>query len=253
MKSGLVDGLGHHEAQSTKHFGADRYSHKRHAAVGIVPFASGKNRRHDHGAGMHGAALEGIVKVLTMRCGAVDEGRVRGIERAPMAYRRAGAIIVARRDRTPHVILVARGDAQSDDIDQQVFAFAHSLGRQVARPQRRDPLGKRLGNGNFWQFGGHAIAATLDMEQLAVARLDRLALSFHRGGGVLHGLDVLQRFAPRLLRGLRMHRAQATDVDDELLGLPAEAERLKQFCRVRIGRTLEDPFGPMINCEPSLA
>ncbi len=41
-----------------------------------------------------------------------------------------------------------------------------------------------------------------------------------------------------------MHRAQAADIDDELLGIAAKAERLKQFRRVRIGRGLEDPVRP---------
>ena len=39
---------------------------------------------------------------------------------------------------------------------------------------------------------------------------------------------------------LRMHRAQAADIDDELLRLAAEAEGLEQACRVRMRRGLED-------------
>src|ERR1700694_4738951 len=78
-------------------------------------------------------------------------------------------------------------------------------------------------------------------EDFCIAYLDRVALFFNCGGVILHGLDVLEGRASRLLLGLRMHRAQAADIDDELLGVPAEAERLKQLCRVRIGRGLEDP------------
>src|SRR5580692_4897639 len=80
-----------------------------------------------------------------------------------------------------------------------------------------------------------------DAEDSCIARLDAVALLFHRDRVVLHGLDVLERHAPGLLLGLRMHRAQAADIDDELLGLAAEAERLKQLRRVRIGRALEYP------------
>src|ERR1035438_3831757 len=75
-----------------------------------------------------------------------------------------------------------------------------------------------------------------NVEQFGVMRLDRVALFFHRGRVVLHGLDVLERSAPRLFLGLRMHRAQAADIDDELLGITAEAERLEQLCRVRTGQ-----------------
>ena len=82
MKAGLVDGLRHHEAQPAKNFGADGNSRQRHAAIRIVPLAGREHRRHDHGAGMDGAALERIVKVLAMGRGAVDKGRARGRQRA---------------------------------------------------------------------------------------------------------------------------------------------------------------------------
>src|SRR5258706_7708886 len=77
-------------------------------------------------------------------------------------------------------------------------------------------------------------------EDLGVTRLDRVAFFFHGCGVILHGLDILERLAPRLLLGLRMHRTQTADVDDQLLGVAAKAERLKQFCRVRMRRVLED-------------
>src|SRR6185369_15358009 len=64
-------------------------------------------------------------------------------------------------------------------------------------------------------------------EQLGVARLDRVALFFHRRGVILHGLDILERLAPRLLLILRVNRTQAANIDDELLGVAAKAERLK--------------------------
>src|ERR1700676_128477 len=92
-------------------------------------------------------------------------------------------------------------------------------------------------------FGNCAVmmpAGGSNAEDFCVARLDRVALSFHRGRVVLHGLDILERPPPRLLHGLRMHRAQTAGIDRELLGVAAKAERLKQSCRVRIGRGLED-------------
>ena len=62
-------------ACANKNLGADGYSDQRPAAVGVVPFAGRQNRGHDHRTGMHRTALEGIVKVLAMRRGAIDEGR----------------------------------------------------------------------------------------------------------------------------------------------------------------------------------
>ncbi len=75
VKTGLVDGLRDHEAQPAQNFGADGDADQRHAAIGIMLFACSQDRRHDHRAGMHRAALEGIVEILAMRRGAVDEGR----------------------------------------------------------------------------------------------------------------------------------------------------------------------------------
>src|SRR3954468_23776414 len=72
-----------------------------------------------------------------------------------------------------------------------------------------------------------------NVEQLGIMRLDRIALFFHRRRVVFHGLDILEWLASRLLPGVRMHRAQAADVDDELLCVTAEAERLEQLCGVR--------------------
>src|SRR4030081_1141170 len=79
-----------------------------------------------------------------------------------------------------------------------------------------------LGNSDVIVAAGHS-----NVEYFGVARLDRIALFFHRNRIILHGLDVLERPAPGLLLGLRMHRPQAADVDDQLLGVPAKAERLK--------------------------
>src|SRR5258708_24153802 len=96
-------------------------------------------------------------------------------------------------------------------------------------------------------FGSSDVMITADgsnAEKLGVTRLDRVALFFHRGGVVLHGLDVLKGRAPRLLLGLRMHRAQAPDIDAELLRIAAEAERMQQFFSIRARRAFEHPVGP---------
>ena len=111
MEAGLVNGLRHHEAQPAQHFGADGDPDQRHATVRIMPLAGGEHRRHDHGAGMDRAALEGVVEILAMRGRAVDESGARRIQRALVPDRRAGAVIVAARQRAFDIVLVARGDA----------------------------------------------------------------------------------------------------------------------------------------------
>src|SRR5207302_3657013 len=52
--------------------------------------------------------------------------------------------------------------------------------------------------------------------------------------------DVLERLAPRLFPGRRMHRAQSARINDELLRFRTEAERLEQLCGVRVRRRLEN-------------
>ena len=64
MKTRFVNRLRRHEAQATKHLGADGNADQRHPSVGIVAFAGRQHRRHDNRAGMDGAALERIVKIL---------------------------------------------------------------------------------------------------------------------------------------------------------------------------------------------
>ncbi len=106
-----MDGFRHHEAQPAQHFGTDGDPDQRHATVRIMPLAGGEHRRHDHGAGMHRAALKSVVEILAMRGRAVDEGGARRIQGALVPDRRAGTIIVVTRQRASDVVLVARGDA----------------------------------------------------------------------------------------------------------------------------------------------
>ena len=77
-------------------------------AIGIVALASREHRRHDHGAGMHRTALEGVVEILAVRGGAVDEGGAGRAHRARMADRGAGAFVVPAGERGLDVVLVAR-------------------------------------------------------------------------------------------------------------------------------------------------
>ncbi len=207
VKAGLVNSLRHHEAEATKHFGADRDAGQRVWASGMVALAGCQHRRHDHRAGMDGPAFEGVVEILAMGRGAVDEGRAGGRQRAGVPDHGARAVIVGTGQRRLDVVLVARGDTETDDVDQQVLAFAQRLGWQDARLQRRDFICERFGDGNFRQLSGHERASRenrSDVEDSRVAGLDGSTLLFHGRGIVLQGLDVTKRLPAWLFPGLRM-------------------------------------------------
>jgi hypothetical protein len=104
---------------------------------------------------MHRPAFKRIVEILAMRRGAVDESRAGGIERTAVADRRAGAVIVPSGKRACDIVLVPRGRAQTDDIDQQVLAFVRGRGRQRTRFQGSDFRGQCFGDGDFRQVRGH--------------------------------------------------------------------------------------------------
>src|SRR5450756_175228 len=104
---------------------------------------------------MHRAALKSVVKILAMRRGAVDEGGTSGVQRSTVTDHGARAVIVPAGQRAFDVILVTRGDAQTDDIDQQILAFARGCCRQTARLQRNDFFRKRFSDGDLWQFECH--------------------------------------------------------------------------------------------------
>ena len=60
-----------------------------------VALAGRQHRRHDHRAGMHRPALEGVVEILAVRRRAVDEGGAGRAERARVTDRGARAVVVA--------------------------------------------------------------------------------------------------------------------------------------------------------------
>ena len=148
MEAGLVDRLRRHQAQAAHGLDADRDAEKRGAPVRAVALARREHRRHDHGAGMHRPALERVVEILAVRRRAVDErgaGRAHRCRAWPIAVQGPSSSQAA--SARLHVVLVARRDAQADDVDQQVLAFLAHARRQVARDERDDALGQAFGDG----------------------------------------------------------------------------------------------------------
>jgi hypothetical protein len=101
---------------------------------------------------MHRAALKRVVKILAMCGGAVDEGGAGCVERARMPDRRARAVVVAAGERAADLVLVARGGAEADDIDQKVFAFARGCGRERTRLQSGNFRRQRFSDGSLRQL-----------------------------------------------------------------------------------------------------
>src|SRR4029079_13504198 len=86
--------------------------------VGPVPLAGRQHRPYNHRTCVDRSTLECVVEILAMRGRAVDERRTCSAEAAHMADCRTGTIIIAARERTLYIVLVARGDAEAGDIDQ---------------------------------------------------------------------------------------------------------------------------------------
>ncbi len=122
MKARLVDALGRDHARAAHHFRADGNSDQRILAGDFFPFRDCQHRGHDHRAGMHRSALEGVVEVLAVRGGAVDEGRAGGIEGARMSDGGAAPVGFPGRERRAHVVRFARRHAQAGDVDEEFFS-----------------------------------------------------------------------------------------------------------------------------------
>ena len=101
MEARLVRLHRRHGREPAHGLDADRDAEERGAPVRIVPLAGRQHRRHDHRAGMHRAALEGVVEILAMRRGAVDEGGAGRGHGAGVADRGAGAVVLPAGERRP--------------------------------------------------------------------------------------------------------------------------------------------------------
>ena len=60
-----------------------------------------------------------------------------------------------RQETACDVVFIARRDGKTDDVDQQVLAFAPHRLRQLSDIQRADLLHQMLGDGGFGERFGH--------------------------------------------------------------------------------------------------
>src|SRR6185503_20791207 len=85
--------------------------------------------------------------------------------------------------------------------------------------------------------------AASHFEDACVARFDLVALFLDGDRIVFHLLDLGERLAPGLFLDLRMDRAQAAEIDVDLLRLGREHVALEEARGVGIGRRLQDRVG----------
>ena len=97
-------------------------------------------------AAVHRPAFERIVEILAMRGGAVDHRRVFRAELAAMPERAARAAAIDAGDQRAHVIGIARGDAQSGDVDQQLLGACAHRRRNAVNAERGDAISELLGD-----------------------------------------------------------------------------------------------------------
>src|SRR5258706_10249144 len=93
---------------------------------------------------MHRAAFEGVVEILAVRSGAVQEGRIFRVEGLRMPERGAGAAGIHAFFERQDVIAVARGDAKARHVQQKVLtSVLHLPGYSL---QSTRPSSKHFGN-----------------------------------------------------------------------------------------------------------
>ncbi len=148
MKARLVHAHRRHAAQPAHQLAADRDAAQQVRAAQAMALGRREHGRHDDRTGMHRTALVGVVEILAVRRGAVDEGRRFGAQResAGIADDSARPRLLDRRDGGLDIVGVARRHAQPGDVEQQ--ALAERARRGVAlRVERRQPRRDLLGDG----------------------------------------------------------------------------------------------------------
>src|SRR5262245_53015838 len=171
METCLVHGLWHDRAQPAHYFGPDRNTQQCGGTVRPVALASGQYSRHDHRARVDRSALECVVKVFAMRRRPMDEGSAGSTESALMTYGCAWPFVVAAGKRAFYIILVARGDAKTHDVDQQILAFTTDCRGQMFAAQRGNGCSQLLGNGSFGQSRAHTITSVTNSADGARRRI----------------------------------------------------------------------------------
>ncbi len=155
MEARLVHQLGRDQPEPAHGLDPHRNAGKRRGAVGPVALAGRKHGGHDDRAGMHRAALEGVVEILAVNGGAVHQRRAGGAQGAGMADHGAGTVVVAAGERRLHIVFVAAGEAEADDVDGEVLALRPHRRRQPRGIDGKDAFGELFGDGDGGKRFGH--------------------------------------------------------------------------------------------------
>ena len=119
MKARFMRGLGRHQTHAAHDFHARRDASDDRVSGKAAVLRYSKDRRHDDGARMDGAAFKGVVIILTMRGGAVDQRRIVGTVGIRVPYGGDRAFGRRAAARGGNVIQLPRGDAEAGHVNHQ--------------------------------------------------------------------------------------------------------------------------------------
>jgi len=147
VKARLVDAHGCHQAQAADRLDPRRDALERGAAIGALLLGDRQHRRHDHRARVHRPPFEGVIEILAVGGGAIDERGPDGVDGAGMPDRRCGTCREARSQDRADIVALPRGNAEPDHIEDERLRHRPHSRRQRPRIERRDALGQHLGDG----------------------------------------------------------------------------------------------------------
>ena len=112
--------LRRHQAEAAEQFDTGGDADQQPLTAQPLTLAGRHHGGQDHGPGMDRTTLEGIVEILPMGGGAVDQRGAETIEAAAMAERRAGTAAIDRRQGGRDIVFTTRGNAQSCHVEKQL-------------------------------------------------------------------------------------------------------------------------------------
>ena len=132
MEAGLVHRLRHHQAEPAHGLDPDRDAEQRRGAVRRCRSQAASTAGTTTAPACTGPPSK--VSSKSSPCAAVPltKAAPAALIGPGMADRGAAAVVVPAGERGLDVVLVARGDAEADDVDQQILAFAAHGGGQLA-------------------------------------------------------------------------------------------------------------------------
>jgi hypothetical protein len=166
---------GRDQAQATDCLGPHRDALEHGKAIGSEFLRNCQHRGHDDRARVHRPAFEGVVEILAMRGGAVDERAAGSVDCAGVADgRRAAGSEAGRGDRS-NVVAPPCRHAKPDHVQHQVLRHGARARRQPHRVERGDALGESLRD-RFAHHDGRPAKPSCSLDSDRAGRRDDVAV-----------------------------------------------------------------------------